>query len=190
MTLHWCPICRQGRLDERGHRCSLNAFARHIAQNHDGAVVGKTDERIEIAADQRRVRGRQVHRIGCDTRNIPQGISHADLKGLSDMALLALLRFAFVDQFKVMRQVHQVVIFKIINRLLATITKQQRARRRALRNRSRTRVETFVTAFIAKIDLKAGRATYCSLAADSRYALTRDREQKVTKALLAKERSV
>lgn len=46
------------------------------------------------------------------------------------MALLTLLRFAFVDQFKVMSQVHQVVIFKVINRLLATITKQQRTRRR------------------------------------------------------------
>ena len=53
------------------------------------------------------------------------------------MALLALLRFALVDQFKVMRQVHQVVIFKVINRLLTTVTKQQRARRRAFRNRSR-----------------------------------------------------
>ncbi len=40
------------------------------------------------------------------------------------MTLLALLRFTFVDQFKVMRQVHQVVIFKVINRLLAAITKQ------------------------------------------------------------------
>ena len=40
------------------------------------------------------------------------------------MALLTLLRFAFIDQFKVMSQVHQVVIFKVINRLLATITKQ------------------------------------------------------------------
>ena len=36
-----------------------------------------------------------------------------------------------------MRQVHQVVIFKVINRLLTTVTKQQRARRRAFRNRSR-----------------------------------------------------
>ena len=53
------------------------------------------------------------------------------------MALLALLRFALVDQFKVMRQVHQVVIFKVINRLLTTVTKQKRARRRAFRNRSR-----------------------------------------------------
>ena len=53
------------------------------------------------------------------------------------MALLTLLRFAFIDQFKVMSQVHQVVIFKVINRLLATITKQQRTRRRPLRNRSR-----------------------------------------------------
>ena len=50
-------IGRQRLLDECRHGCRLDALAGHIAQNHDGAIVGKTDERIEVAADQCRVRG-------------------------------------------------------------------------------------------------------------------------------------
>ena len=94
-------IGRQGRLDECGHGCRLDTLAGHITQNHDGAVVGKPDKRIEVTADQCGVRSRQVHRIGRDARNIAERIPHTDLKRLGDMALLALLRLAFIDQLKI-----------------------------------------------------------------------------------------
>ena len=59
-------ISRQRRLDERRHRRRLNSFAGDIAQYHNGAIVGKTDKRIEVTTNQRR----QVYRIGCDARNV------------------------------------------------------------------------------------------------------------------------
>ena len=127
-------IGRQGRLDECGHGCRFDTLAGHIAQNHDGAVVGKADERIEVAADQCGVRGRQVYRIGRDTRNIAERIPHTDLKRLGDMALLALLRLTFIDQLKIVGQVHQVVVFKVVNRFLTAVAKQQGTRRRPLSN--------------------------------------------------------
>ena len=37
------------------------------------------------------------------------------------MTLFALLRFALIDQLKVMRQMHQVVVFKVVNWFLAAI---------------------------------------------------------------------
>ena len=51
-------IGSQRRLDEGRHRRSLNTLAGYITQNHDSAVVGKTNKRVEVAADQRRIRCR------------------------------------------------------------------------------------------------------------------------------------
>ena len=51
-------IGRQRRLDERRHRRRLDSLAGYIAQNHNGAIVGKSDKRIEVTADQRRIRCR------------------------------------------------------------------------------------------------------------------------------------
>ena len=53
------------------------------------------------------------------------------------MALFALLRLALIDQLKVVRQMHHVVVFKIVDWLLATIAEQQGARRRPLGDISR-----------------------------------------------------
>ena len=49
------------------------------------------------------------------------------------MTLLAFLRLAFIDQLKVMRQMHQVVVFKVVNWFLALQPIRYTYRQRILR---------------------------------------------------------
>ena len=48
------------------------------------------------------------------------------------MTFFALLRLALINQLKVMRQMHHVVVFEVINGLLAAIAEQQSTPRRPL----------------------------------------------------------
>ena len=106
------------RFDQSRHRSRLDAFTRYIAQNHDHAIVGKTDKRIEISAHQRLLGCRGIQAVRGDPRYGSKRAPHSRLKGLCDAMLRFLLARALNVHLKIMRQMHQVIVLKVVNWLL------------------------------------------------------------------------